>query len=239
VPITTTFINPLRLLGCSGDALAWTVPTQKISSAPQGELTTVEMKTNFTQVRPSPTIALNQWTVNCVAYHANYSRSLLASAQKGETISLDDELGLYDFGSNGTVRLVIYHYNQFTYHPMHLHGYNFQVLAEGFGAWNGTITIPDNPMRRDVHVLDKAQWDRPTNIVTPSFIVIQFFTDSPGVWPFHCHLVWHNSAGFFVNFLIRPKDVQKLEIPGSIEDTCTTWNSYYAANHPEQLDAGI
>ena len=36
---------------------------------------------------------------------------------------------------------------------MHLHGHNFQVLAEGFGDWNGSLAHPHNPQRRDVQLI--------------------------------------------------------------------------------------
>lgn len=38
-------------------------------------------------------------------------------------------------------------------HPMHLHGYNFFILHEGPGLWDGTIVRPQNPHRRDVHLV--------------------------------------------------------------------------------------
>jgi hypothetical protein len=111
------------------------------------------------------------------------------------------------------------------------------VLAEGFGPWNGTITNPNNPSRRDVQVVNKAQ--NGTGGIVPAYTVIQFFTDNPGVWPLHCHLAWHNSGGLFVNLLIRPKDVQKLRIPDAVGKTCVDWNDFYAVARPEQLDSGI
>jgi hypothetical protein len=120
----------------------------------------------------------------------------------------------------------------------HLHGHNFQVLAEGFGTWDGTITNPDNPSRRDVQVLTKAKQTDSGDII-PAYIVIQFFADNPGVWPFHCHLAWHNSAGLFANILTRPDDVRKFIIPDVTEQTCQDWNDFYSVAHPPQIDAGI
>ena len=38
---------------------------------------------------------------------------------------------------------------------MHLHGFNFYVLHEGSGDWDGTIVNPGNPQRRDVVQLQK------------------------------------------------------------------------------------
>jgi hypothetical protein len=52
------------------------------------------------------------------------------------------------------------------------------VLAEGTGTWDGTITNPNNPQRRDVQILPPGL---PGN---PGYIVIQINADNPGVWPF-------------------------------------------------------
>ncbi|KIW09612.1 uncharacterized protein PV09_00480 [Verruconis gallopava] len=234
LPTTTSSIDPARLLPCSNDALNQTVPVKAVSSDIQGELTTVEMYINFTHL-DNPSI--NSWTINGASYHADFSRALLSDVKSGNANSASDTF-LYNFGSNGTVRLVLYNLFPFTHHPMHLHGFNFQVLAEGFGTWDGTITNPDNPTRRDVVVLDKAIFN-PNGPATPAYTVIQFFTDNPGTWPFHCHMSWHNSAGLFSNLLIRPADVERLTIPDSITQICKDWNSWDSESGYEPIDSGI
>jgi len=69
-------------------------------------------------------------------------------------------------------------------HPMHMHGHEFQVLAEGFGTWDGVITNPDNPTRRDVQFLQQAN----ATDGTPSYTVLQVELDNPAINIFHCHL---------------------------------------------------
>ena len=67
------------------------------------------------------------------------------------------------------------------------------VLDEGVGEWDGeTVVNEGNPQRRDVQVL-KAQ----------GYIVVQIDADNPGVWPFHCHIAWHVSAGLYINVMVR------------------------------------
>ena len=78
---------------------------------------------------------------------------------------------------------------------MHLHGHSFWVLAEGFGDWNGTVTNPQNPQRRDTQLMAPA-----TDL--PSFVVLEWNADNPGVWPLHCHSFVHVSAGLLVNVLV-------------------------------------
>ncbi len=37
----------------------------------------------------------------------------------------------------------------------------------------------------------------------PSYLVLEWAADNPGVWPFHCHSVVHVSAGLYVNVMVR------------------------------------
>lgn len=66
-------------------------------------------------------------------------------------------------------------------HPMHLHGHRFQVVeidGQRFGgALRDTVLVP--PQKR---------------------VVIAFDADNPGHWAFHCHLLYHASAGMFATF---------------------------------------
>ena len=76
-------------------------------------------------------------------------------------------------------------------HPMHLHGHIFQVTAINGqpieGALRDTVFIPQN-----------------------SSVSIQFDADNPGVWPLHCHLLYHQEAGMST-VLRYGQFVQKLE----------------------------
>jgi FtsP/CotA-like multicopper oxidase with cupredoxin domain len=63
-------------------------------------------------------------------------------------------------------------------HPMHLHGHQFQVVeidGERFpGAVRDTVLVP--PGRR---------------------VVVAFDANNPGLWAFHCHLLYHLDTGMF------------------------------------------
>lgn len=63
-------------------------------------------------------------------------------------------------------------------HPMHLHGHTFQITEiNGIG-------------------LEGTKCD--TVLVLPKGIVkIQFDADNPGIWPLHCHNLYHQAAGMF------------------------------------------
>jgi FtsP/CotA-like multicopper oxidase with cupredoxin domain len=63
-------------------------------------------------------------------------------------------------------------------HPMHLHGHEYQVVEiDGTrlaGAVRDTVLVP--PGRR---------------------VVVAFDANNPGLWSFHCHLLYHLDAGMF------------------------------------------
>ncbi len=63
-------------------------------------------------------------------------------------------------------------------HPMHLHGHEFQVVEIGGKRLGGAV--------------------RDTVLVTPKQqVVIAFDANNPGLWAFHCHLLYHLDAGMF------------------------------------------
>ncbi|KAJ3334059.1 hypothetical protein HDU91_002798, partial [Kappamyces sp. JEL0680] len=85
-----------------------------------------------------------------------------------------------------TVQLLLVSQDRESSHPFHLHGQVFQVLGKGsltlpfhrfnYGLMSSLVQNP-NPLRRDTVVIPKDGW-----------VVIQFYTDNPGVWLWHCHI---------------------------------------------------
>ncbi|XP_039159547.1 laccase-12 isoform X2 [Eucalyptus grandis] len=93
-------------------------------------------------------------------------------------------------------------------HPIHLHGYNFYVIAVGFGNFDPAthtkeFNLVDPPMRNTVGV--------PVN----GWAVIRFLADNPGVWIMHCHLDVHITWGLAMAFLVKDGvgGLQSLESP--------------------------
>lgn len=71
-------------------------------------------------------------------------------------LRIDQEWNVYNFGSNTSIRMIVKnHYPR--NHPMHMHGHNFQILAEGFGDWDGRIAHSRNAQRRDVQLMPGSQ----------------------------------------------------------------------------------
>jgi FtsP/CotA-like multicopper oxidase with cupredoxin domain len=97
-------------------------------------------------------------------------------------------------------------------HPFHLHGHVFWVLAAGHGyAPDDVLDGLDlsNPLRRDTASLEGFGW-----------VLIRFVADNPGVWPFHCHVGWHNEAGLSMQFLERADVLAKRSVPKEVEELC-------------------
>jgi FtsP/CotA-like multicopper oxidase with cupredoxin domain len=228
VPTTNTTITKARIETCVNDPLSQQEPLCPISAETKGPITTQELHFNITN---NGTAFV--WTVNDITFRGDYTHALLYEQNQG-TLNPKPEWNVFDFGSNGTIRIVMYnHFPQAT-HPMHLHGHDFQIVSEGVGIWDGTITNPQNPARRDVQVLGKA---RPGT--GPAYTVIQFEADNPGVWPLHCHVAWHVSAGLYINVLERPADIKKMNIPAAIPQTCKDWAVFTGSNVVNQIDSGL
>ncbi|KAJ0465887.1 putative laccase [Helianthus annuus] len=80
-------------------------------------------------------------------------------------------------------------------HPIHLHGYDFYILAEGFGNFNpatdtSKFNLVDPPLRNTASL--------PVN----GWAVIRFVADNPGAWIMHCHLDVHIGWGLATVFLV-------------------------------------
>jgi iron transport multicopper oxidase len=101
-------------------------------------------------------------------------------------------------------------------HPFHLHGHHFWVL--GTGAWfdgnydpaTHNVSLTLTGAKRDTVLVQEQSW-----------ALIRFVADNPGVWPFHCHIDWHNLSGMSVTF-IEAKDmlVQQLKITTEASRVC-------------------
>ncbi|KAB8104010.1 hypothetical protein EE612_036634 [Oryza sativa] len=83
-------------------------------------------------------------------------------------------------------------------HPLHLHGFNFYVLAQGTGNYYYLIRKKKirknlvNPQQRNTIAVPPGGW-----------AVIRFTADNPGVWLMHCHLEAHLPFGLAMAFDVQ------------------------------------
>ncbi|OMO97255.1 Multicopper oxidase, type 1 [Corchorus olitorius] len=100
-------------------------------------------------------------------------------------------------------------------HPLHLHGYNFFIVGQGFGNFDpnkdpAKFNLVD-PMERNTASVPSGGW-----------IAIRFLADNPGVWFMHCHLDIHTSWGLKMAWIVLdgPQPNQKLQPPPSDLPKC-------------------
>ena len=181
----------------------------------------------------------NLFYMNNSSFRANYDHPLLLLANQGNTSYPNDlQWNVHNTGNAKTTRLIIRATLALS-HPLHLHGHDFQVLAWGQGEWDGTITRPENPQRRDVNLFPElGSFVQPT-VAQQTYLVLQFDQDNPGVWPFHCHIAWHVSQGLYINIMERPDDIKQHQIPGVMAQTCRDWAAYTGHTVVDQIDSGL
>lgn len=115
-------------------------------------------------------------------------------------------------------------------HPIHLHGHDFFILAQGTGTYSSDITLnTSNPPRRDTAMLPAS-----------GYLVMAWETDNPGVWLMHCHIGWHTSEGFAVQFIERQSEISALVDNSTLTDVCDAWTTFLDENTTiEQEDSGV
>ncbi|KAF8253925.1 hypothetical protein K440DRAFT_532846 [Wilcoxina mikolae CBS 423.85] len=188
--------------------LALTVPVFKITPDPTPSITR-NIEITFGQNATGHFI----WYMNGVSFRANYNNPVLLLANVGNT-SYPQNWNVYNSGNATSIRVVLKNTSGVR-HPMHFHGHNMFELASGDGDWDGTITNPSNPARRDTFMIKRN-----------GYFVFQYIADNPGIWPFHCHIAWHISGGLYVNLMEHPTEIEKLHIPGTLHQTCRDWATF-------------
>ncbi|KAK9290329.1 hypothetical protein L1049_008496 [Liquidambar formosana] len=100
-------------------------------------------------------------------------------------------------------------------HPLHLHGYNFFIVGQGFGNYDpnkdpANFNLVD-PVERNTVAVPSGGW-----------VAIRFLADNPGVWFMHCHFEVHMSWGLRMAWVVMDGKLpnQKLLPPPSDLPQC-------------------
>jgi FtsP/CotA-like multicopper oxidase with cupredoxin domain len=112
VPTSNSTITTARIETCKNDALTQQEPLFPISANPVGKLVTQQLDFDITNNGTNFV-----WIVNNQTFRGDYSESLLLDAQAG-TLNPKPEWNVYDFGSSGTIRIVMYNHFPLASHPM-------------------------------------------------------------------------------------------------------------------------
>ncbi|KAL9264270.1 Laccase-17-like protein [Drosera capensis] len=93
-------------------------------------------------------------------------------------------------------------------HPLHLHGFNFFVVGQGFGNYDPNqdpagFNLVDPPERNTV------------GVPAGGWVAVRFLANNPGVWFMHCHLEVHTSWGLKMAWVVMdgPGKNEKLPPP--------------------------
>ena len=171
---------------------------------------------------------LFRWTLNTTTFVADWEDPTIQQVLAGNTTYETSNAVIELPTANEWVYLVI----QTTLgvpHPIHLHGHDFSVLAQGSGTYSDSVTLNlANPPRRDTAMLPAS-----------GYLVLAFETDNPGVWLMHCHIGWHTSEGFAMQFIERYDEIAAITDSTRLDDNCDAWTTYTAANSIEQDDSGV
>lgn len=172
---------------------------------------------------------LIRWYMNNSVMHVDWQSPTLMQTISAGSDSFPRSSAVIDLPkANKWVFLVIE--TQFdASHPLHLHGHDFAILAQGRGHYDpSTVVFSPNPPWRDTAMLPAL-----------GHLVIAFLTDNPGAWLLHCHMGWHSSEGFALQFLERGDELRSLIDADFLLSNCANWNEYYSSDSRAQVDSGI
>ena len=92
-------------------------------------------------------------------------------------------------------------------HPFHLHGNDFYILASHAPSRVGAYELYNpfdgsrDPAGGSMNLYNPLVKD---TVYVPSmgYVVLRLKAENPGLWFFHCHILWHESVGMAMAFAI-------------------------------------
>ncbi|KAF1912624.1 multicopper oxidase [Ampelomyces quisqualis] len=171
---------------------------------------------------------LFKWTLNSTSMLVDWGNPTLSQIVNGTTTWDKDDAIILLPNANEWVYIVI-STTMTVPHPIHLHGHDYYVLAQGTGHYSSDVSLNlANPPRRDTAMLPSA-----------GYLVLAFETDNPGAWLMHCHIGWHTSEGFAVQFIERYDEIAAITDSDGMAANCAAWNAYKEEAGIEQEDSGV
>ncbi|GFZ52063.1 hypothetical protein JCM24511_09835 [Saitozyma sp. JCM 24511] len=151
---------------------------------------------------------------NGISYQNQINDPLLAQVEGGQSIN-SSLIANVAFDGIGGGDIIVNNLDAGIVHPYHLHGRGFFLVARGEGSLTsdglaGVSLNLDNPVRRDVLQIQGGSW-----------AVLRIITDTPGVWPLHCHIGWHLAQGKMAAIVVQPDAVERISQPSDWSDLCT------------------
>ncbi|KAM5345150.1 hypothetical protein ACJ41O_011012 [Fusarium nematophilum] len=170
---------------------------------------------------------LFKWTLNSTSFLVDWAAPTLESIMNGVT-EYTTQNAVIEFTKFQWVYLVVQTAIPVP-HPIHLHGHDFFVLAQGSGTYDSSVTLnTQNPPRRDTALLPAS-----------GYLVMAWETDNPGAWLMHCHIGWHVSQGFALQFIERVDEIPETVDENLLSDVCTQWVAHRDDHSIVQHDSGV
>ncbi|KAJ5614392.1 hypothetical protein N7528_008046 [Penicillium herquei] len=199
------------------------------------------------QVHQKNNISFNYWYMNHTSMQVQWESPVLKQIYQGQ--SLKTTIGPFNASDQnsfftGSNLIALPDKNDWVFlqilsdpngpgdHPIHLHGHDFYILAQGNSTqpFPGVINFTNAP-RRDTALLPSG-----------GYLMIAFKTDNPGVWLMHCHIGWHVEEGFALHFLELEHEIKGLIDYDDMNEVCNNWDSYATTNNVNETlmyDSGV
>lgn len=169
-----------------------------------------------------------RWYMNETTMSVDWENPSLLQIYEGNYTWETDE-AVVTLDSSNEWAYVIITTTQAVPHPIHLHGFDFFVLAQGTGDYADNTTLNlDNPPRRDTAMLPSS-----------GYLVLAFETDNPGAWLMHCHIGWHTSEGFAMQWVVNADEIPDLIDYDTLNSTCAAWDAYATEYSVTEDDSGV
>jgi hypothetical protein len=206
-----TYNRPLAIVRYSG--APFTDPTSVLNTGPMIENTgSLKSLTGLDYWYPDKSL---EWRMTKKADGRSYTMNnetsfmwpeLSRKNPKPILFSGDDSFSpsnnVISIAANLDVQIIIYNDSP-TYHPIHIHGYNFRILFESEAKANRRFD-------RTTDVLNLANPPHAHTVSVPGagFVVLHLKTDNIGFWLVHCHMDLHLEGGMAL--ILRVGSTQEL-----------------------------
>ncbi|KAM7192443.1 putative laccase precursor [Rhypophila sp. PSN 637] len=214
-------------------------------SAPVSSFTAAPANTLNTNIKVDNSIARVFWPVNNSPMKVNWNNPTLEYVKNGNVGSMPAAANVISVPTGNTWAFWLIQNNSSIPHPVHLHGHDILLLGASPALANpispqnrlrvynpstdGPTLKGNNPTRRDTTMLPAWGW-----------LAVAYRTNNPGAWLFHCHVAWHVSQGFSVQYLEQLSAIPTTMDLNTLTANCNNWDAYYPANAPfHQDDSGI
>lgn len=175
---------------------------------------------------PKPATALFRWTLNTTSMLVSWEDPTLLQVYNNQT-NFTRSSGVIELPYKDQWVYLMINTTVPVTHPIHLHGHDFSILAQGSGLWNGSI-VTKNPPRRDTAMLPAS-----------GYLLLAFQTNNPGAWLMHCHIGWHIEEGFALQFIERYDEIRNLIDYNELQGICGPWDAYDKTKKIVQNDSGV